>query len=102
LQLSQMAMKRNLASWPLQAQLVDGGITPWHPEKNDVLGKNASFQLSAGALTLDGIPAANVLIQGSIKYRQLILSNLGADMALGSVTASARRDAQGSWQLASL
>ncbi|WP_168428647.1 AsmA family protein [Erwinia amylovora] len=102
LQLSQMALNRNLTSWPLQAQRVDGGMTPWQPEKNDVLGKNASFQLSAGALTLDGIPAANVLIQGSIKDRQLILSNLGADMALGSVTASARRDAQGSWQIASL
>ncbi|CAX53796.1 conserved uncharacterized protein YicH [Erwinia pyrifoliae Ep1/96] len=102
LQLSQMALIRNLANWPLQAQRVDGGITPWKPEKDDVLGQNASFQLSAGALTLDGIPAANVLIQGSIKDRQLVLSNLGADMALGSVTASARRDAQGSWQVASL
>lgn len=102
LQLSQMALIQNQGEWPLRAQHVDGGIMPWKPEAGDRLGKDARFQISAGSLTLDDVPATNVLIQGSIKDSQLIVSNLGADMALGSVTASARRDAQGSWQVASL
>ncbi|CCG85406.1 AsmA family protein [Erwinia piriflorinigrans] len=102
LQLSQMALIQNQGEWPLRAQRVDGGIMPWKPEAGDRLGKDARFQISAGSLTLDDVPATNVLVQGSIKDSQLIVSNLGADMALGSVTASARRDAQGSWQVASL
>lgn len=101
LQLSQMALNRNQGDWPLQAQRVDGGVTPWKPEAGNVLGKEARFQMSAGSLTLDGIPAANVLVQGSIHGPQLVLSNFGADVALGSVTASAQRDAQG-WQVNSL
>ncbi len=101
LQLSQMALNRNQGDWPLQAQRVDGGVTPWKPEAGNVLGKEARFQMSAGSLTLDGIPAANVLVQGSIHGPQLVLSNFGADVVLGSVTASAQRDAQG-WQVNSL
>lgn len=101
LQLSQMALNRNQGDWPLQAQRVDGGVTPWKPEAGNVLGKEARFQMSAGSLTLDGIPAANVLVQGTIHGPQLVLSNFGADVALGSVTASAQRDAQG-WQVNSL
>lgn len=101
LQLSQMALNRHQGDWPLQAQRVDGGVTPWKPEAGNVLGKEARFQMSAGSLTLDGIPAANVLVQGTIHGPQLVLSNFGADVALGSVTASAQRDAQG-WQVNSL
>lgn len=101
LQLSQMALNRNQDDWPLQAQRVDGGVMPWKPEAGNVLGKKASFQMSAGSLMLDGIPASNVLVQGSIDGPQLVLSNVGADLALGSVTASARHDAQG-WQVSSL
>jgi len=102
LQLSQMALNRNQGEWPLQAQRVDGGVMPWKPEAGKVLGKEASFQMSAGSLTLQGIPAANVLIQGSLKGQQLIFSNLGADVALGSVTASAQRDVKGVWQVSNL
>ncbi|MTD28833.1 AsmA family protein [Erwinia sorbitola] len=102
LQLSQMALNRNQGEWPLQAQRVDGGVIPWKPEAGDVLGKEASFQMSAGSLTLKGIPASNVLIQGSLKGRELVFSNLGADIALGSVTASAERDNDGAWNVTNL
>lgn len=102
LQLSQMALNRNQGEWPLQAQRVDGGVMPWKPEAGNVLGKQASFQMSAGSLTLKGIPVSDILVQGSLKGGQLVLSNLGADLALGSVTASAQRDAQGAWQVPTL
>ena len=102
LQLSQMALNRNQGEWPLQAQRVDGGVIPWKPEAGEVLGKEASFQMSAGSLTLKGIPASNVLIQGSLKGRELVFSNLGADIALGSVTASAERDNDGAWKVTNL
>lgn len=102
LQLSQMALNRNEGQWPLQAQRVDGGVMPWKPEAGKLLGNEARFQMSAGSLTLNGVPAANVLIQGDLKGQQLQFSNLGADMALGSVTASAQRDANGTWQVSTL
>lgn len=102
LQLSQMALNRNQGEWPLQAERVNGGVMPWKPEADQVLGKEASFQMSAGSLTLQGMPAANVLVQGNVKGQQWIFSNLGADIALGSVTASAQRDAKGIWQVAAL
>ncbi|HBI06452.1 MAG TPA: AsmA family protein [Erwinia persicina] len=102
LQLSQMALNRNEGQWPLQAQRVDGGVMPWKPEAGKLLGNEARFQMSAGSLTLNGVPAANVLIQGDLKGQQLQFSNLGADMALGSVTASAQRDANGMWQVSTL
>lgn len=102
LQLSQMALNRNEGNWPLQAQRVDGGVMPWKPEAGKVLGSQASFQMSAGSLTLNGIPATNVLIQGNLKGQQLTIGNLGADLALGSITASAERDAKGIWQVSTL
>ena len=84
---------------PMTAQRVNGGLLPWKPLPNDVLGSDAQFQISAGTLTLDGVPGNNVLLQGSIKQRRLVLSNIGADLARGSMTGNAERDAQGNWKI---
>lgn len=102
LQLSQMAVNSPHSSLPVSAKRVDGGIVPWKPLANNFTGSDASFQMSAGSLEINGFPASDVLIQGRINNKQLVMSNVGADAALGSVTASAQRDAQGNWQVASL
>nr|WP_024966229.1 AsmA family protein [Pantoea sp. IMH] len=102
LQLIEMSVNRAGGEWPLSAQQVNGGILPWKPVEGDLIGTDASFQASAGALSLNGIPAKNVLLQGRISKQQLIMSNIGADVALGSITTSAQRDAQGAWQVANL
>lgn len=34
-------------------------------------------------MTLNGIPASQVLVQGELKQNQLLLSNFGADLAQG-------------------
>lgn len=102
LQLSQMALNRSQDSWSLQAQQVDGGIIPWQPEAAERPDFQASFQISAGSLVLNGVPAANALIEGNVKGREWTISNLGADVARGSATANAHRDADGSWQVSNL
>lgn len=45
-----------------------------------MLGKNAQIQVSAGSLTLNGVPATNVLIQGQLNGKEVVLNTIGADM----------------------
>ena len=102
LQLQEMAFNSPGSEWNLSAQRVNGGIMPWLPEAGRVLGSKAQIQLSAGSLTLNGVPAANVLIQGSIDKDQVSLSNIGADIARGALTGVAQRNADGSWLVENL
>jgi len=102
LQLKEMVVESLHDVLPLSAQRVNGGVTPWQPSAASFIGSDASFQFSAGSLTFKDMPASNVLIQGRINKQQLVLSNVGADVARGSVTASAQRDAQGGWQVSAL
>jgi hypothetical protein len=97
LQLSNMAFNSPATGWDLSAQRVTGGVSPWQPVAGNVLGNQAQIQMSAGSMTLNGVPASNVLIQGSIDKGTVTLTTLGADMARGSLTGNARRDADGGW-----
>ncbi|MGK7293954.1 AsmA family protein, partial [Salmonella enterica] len=72
------------------------------PEAGRVLGNKAQIQLSAGSLTLNDVPATNVLIEGSIDHDQVMLNTVGADMARGALTGVARRNADGSWVVENL
>lgn len=102
LQLRNMALNSPGSEWRLSAQRVNGGIMPWHPEAGQVLGNKAQIQLSAGSLTLNDVPATNVLIEGSIDHNQVMLNTVGADMARGALTGVARRNADGSWVIENL
>ena len=102
LQLSNMAFNSPNTEWDLSAQKVTGGISPWQPEAGNVLGKNAQIQMSAGSLTLNGVPATNVLIEGRLNGKEVVLNTIGADMARGSLTGSALRNADGSWVIDTL
>ena len=97
LQLSNMALNSPETGWELSAQRVSGGVMPWAPEAGNVLGKKARIQMSAGSLALNGVPATNVLIEGAINNDEVTLTTVGADMARGSLTGNARRNADGSW-----
>lgn len=77
-------------------------LFPWQPEAGKVLGSKAQFQLSAGSLTLNDVPASSVLLEGAIDNEQVTLSNIGADIAQGTLTGVARRQADGSWQVENL
>ena len=99
LQLNNVRIDSPHSTLPMIAQRVNGGIVPWKPTPTDMLGSDAQFQMSAGALTLDGVPGNNVLLQGSVNQRRLVLTNIGADLARGSMTGNAERDAQGNWQI---
>ncbi|EEM2501760.1 TPA: AsmA family protein [Salmonella enterica subsp. indica] len=102
LQLRNMALNSPGSEWRLSAQRVNGGIMPWRPEAGQVLGNKAQIQLSAGSLTLNDVPATNVLIEGSIDHNQVMLNTVGADMARGALTGVARRNADGSWVVENL
>ena len=102
LQLNNMAFNSPNTEWDLSAQKVTGGVSPWQPEAGNVLGKNAQIQMSAGSLTLNGVPATNVLIEGQLNGKEVVLNTIGADMARGSLTGSALRNADGSWVIDTL
>lgn len=102
LQLRNMALNSPGSEWRLSAQRVNGGVMPWRPEVGRVLGNKAQIQLSAGSLTLNDVPATNVLIEGSIDHNQVMLNTVGADMARGALTGVARRNADGSWVVENL
>ena len=102
LQLSNMALNSPETGWELSAQRVSGGVMPWAPEAGNVLGKKARIQVSAGSLALNGVPATNVLIEGDINNGKVTLTTVGADMARGSLTGNARRNADGSWVVENL
>ncbi|MCF8584803.1 AsmA family protein [Enterobacter asburiae] len=97
LQLNNMAFNSPNTEWDLSAQKVTGGVSPWQPEAGNVLGNNAQIQMSAGSLTLNSVPATNVLIEGQLNGKEVVLKTIGADMARGSLTGSALRNADGSW-----
>lgn len=97
LQLKNMALNSPETGWELSAQRVSGGVMPWTPEAGNVLGQKAHIQMSAGSLSLNGIPATNALIEGDINGSEVNLTTVGADMARGSLTGNARRNSDGSW-----
>ena len=102
LQLSQMAINSTQSKWDLQAQQVNGGMIPWQPANTEQTDSQTLFRASAGSLQLNGVPATNVLLEGQIKNQQWDITRLGMDVARGSVTARAQRDADGHWQVANL
>lgn len=99
LQLNNMRVDSPNNALPLFAQQVNGGIVPWKPTANDMLGRDAQFQMSAGTMSLNGVPGDNVLIQGSVTQGRMLFSNIGADLARGSMTGNGERDAQGNWKI---
>lgn len=97
LQLSNTALNSPETGWDLSAQRVSGGVMPWAPVAGNVLGTKAQIQMSAGSLSLNGIPATNALIEGTLDNGEVTLTTVGADMARGSLTGNARRNSDGSW-----
>lgn len=97
LQLSNMALNSPETGWELSAQRVSGGVMPWAPVAGNVLGTKAQIQMSAGSLSLNGVPATNALIEGTLNNGEVTLTTVGADMARGSLTGNARRNSDGSW-----
>lgn len=102
LRLRDMALNTSENGYELHAQRINGGVTPWQPQRGKVLGNTADVQFSAGSMTLNGVPASNVLLQGAINKDRVTLSSVGADIARGSLTGSMKRNTDGSWEISSL
>jgi len=99
LQLRNVRLESPRTALPLSARGINGGIIPWKPTPADMLGSDAQFQMSAAQLTLNGVTGDNVLLQGNVAQRRLQLTTTGADIARGSVTGRAERDAGGNWSI---
>ncbi|MGL9773390.1 MAG: hypothetical protein ACR5LG_03980 [Sodalis sp. (in: enterobacteria)] len=97
-----MAVSDQHDDWRLNGQNVNAGISPWQSQVGYPLGPQARFQLSARSLTLNGVPAQNVLVQGEVNNQALTLDNLSADLYQGELTGTARRAPDGSWQVDTL
>ncbi|ATM97793.1 asmA family protein [Yersinia frederiksenii] len=103
LQLTNMALNTTIepksatGQWKVTGQQVNGGLVPWLPLPGNSLGENAQFQFSAGSLTINGITAQKLYLQGSIQKNALTLNNFGADIAQGELTGNASQAADGSW-----
>ncbi|WP_174848430.1 AsmA family protein [Yersinia artesiana] len=103
LRLTNMALNTTIepqnkaGQWKVTGQQVTGGLIPWQPLPGNSLGENAQFQFSAGSLTINGITAEKLYLQGSIQKNALTLSNFGADIAQGELTGNASQSADGSW-----
>ena len=102
LQLSKMALTGNAAGLEIQGQQINAGISPWQPKAHQLLGDKADFQLSAATLTVNGLPAEHVLIQGNLNNKNLTLANFGGDLARGQLTGKASQAADGSWNIENL
>lgn len=89
--------KSTTGQWKVTGQQVNGGLVPWQPLPGNSLGENAQFQFSAGSLTINGITAQKLYLQGSIQKNALTLNNFGADIAQGELTGNASQSADGSW-----
>ncbi len=58
-----MALNGPGSEWRLSAQRVNGGVMLTGAPKAGRVGNKAQIELSAGSLTLNDVPATNVLIE---------------------------------------
>jgi len=89
-------------TWPLRAERINGGVIPWYPTPDNLLGHKANVEFSADSVTLQGTSASHVLVQGSLDNGNLVLSTLGADIARGTLTGNVSRTRDGVWKVGSL
>jgi hypothetical protein len=100
--LNKVNVTGHVANWMLNGQQINAGITPWQPQPTHLLAEQSQFQLSASQLTVNGITASNVLIQGSLINNKFFLSNFGADLSRGQLTGKARQLPDNSWVIDNL
>lgn len=103
LQLTNMALnttiepKNTTGQWRITGQNVNGGLVPWQPLPGNSLGENTQFHFSAGTMTVNGITAQKIYLQGSVQENTLTLTNFGANIAQGELTGNASQSTDGSW-----
>jgi len=102
LRLQDINIENHDSVWPLNVQRANGGIVPWQPDANNPLGNKANIEVSADSITLKGITASHVLLQGSLDNGNLTLSTIGADIARGSLTGNMSRSRDGAWTISNL
>ncbi len=102
LRLQDIDIEDNDATWPITLQRANGGIVPWQPDANNLLGNNAHIEVSADTMTVKGIAASHVLLQGALDNGNVVFPTIGADIARGSLTGNIRRSNDGAWTVSNL
>ncbi|WP_347253867.1 AsmA family protein [Leminorella grimontii] len=99
LQLRNVSVDVKTPEIALKGEGVNGGFLPWRLTSGLIPTDNAHFEFSASKLWLNELETANVLIQGDVRDNQLLLTNVGADLAGGLLTGSAKRAPDGRWTI---
>lgn len=102
LRLQDINIEDSHGQWPVTLQRANGGVIPWQPDTNNPLGNKANFEVSADVMTVKGITASNVLLQGSLANGDVVFSTIGADIARGTLTGNVRRSHEGAWTISNL
>lgn len=90
-----------IPSFSILGTEINGNITPFaqlHPRKI----KPITFALTARHLHLGNLAIDNIILSGSIKNDQLVLSNIGGDIGHGFFLANAKRLPDGIWYIDNL
>lgn len=101
-QLRNMTVNVENSDINIQGTRVNGGIVPWILSEKALPDSNNRFEFSADKLTINGVEVHRALVQGSVKDQQIILNNVGADLANGLLTGNGKRTAEGKWTIDNL
>ncbi|SQI33989.1 Uncharacterized protein involved in outer membrane biogenesis [Leminorella richardii] len=102
LQLRNVVVSVKTPSMTLKGEGINGGFLPWSLKQELIPTDNAHFEFSAARLHLNELEATQVLVQGDVRNKSLLLTNVGADLAGGLLTGSAKRTPDGHWTIDSL
>lgn len=102
LQLNEMNITSLYCGLPLYAEHVSSRLLPWQPVTGNGLGNHASFQLTAKSMKINNLISNTIRLAGRLENQRLILNDIQASLAHGSVSGRAERDGQGNWQIDNL
>lgn len=102
LQLQNMTLIYQDQDTRFRAENISGGISPWLPAENHILGNQYQFQASIPAFSVNDIPMKQLFIQGNYQEGAFTLKNFGADVAQGQLTGEAKWEPGKGWFIDSL
>lgn len=100
LQFKNMAVRYQDKQASFYATNVDAGITPW--QQQSPLTANKQFQLSAQTVNYQGLQAENLLVEGKQQAQGWQITNLGATVNQGQLTAQLSKTNGQGWHIQKL
>ncbi len=80
----------------IQGKNINAGVYPLKMGQS-LFQYDQAFNLSASHITIDGIDAENILVEGKSIQGKLAITNIGATLAHGQVSGNFERTKKGDW-----